>query len=125
MVISFGTKKSDKKILYKRINRQLVANFFTVEEFKTLSLRQGYKVIKLIAKYEGIKLSKTEIKEIVNFIQSDFTITKENITHTASLWSFVIDYLQETTTQERNEVTVEEQEFIKYYRFHKFDLLRL
>jgi len=65
-------KKIDKKTLSKRINRQLFGNFFTIEEFKNLTDREAYKVIKYISKIESIKLKRKEIKEIVQFIRTDF-----------------------------------------------------
>ena len=112
------------KVLTKRINRQLNAHFFTLEEFKELSDRRANKVIKLIAKIENIKLSKEEIKSITSFIKNSFN-TQEGINSTSLLWDFVVDAI-ETKEYQTNEFAYENDvNRIFNYRFNKFDLLRM
>ena len=122
----FRTRKQttlDVKVLEKRINRQLVANFFTIQEFKELTERQAYKVIKLISKIEGIALTKKEIKEVVLFIQSDFDV--QMIGGTIKLWDFVVNYITNKKEVEIKEFSFENQFELESYRKDRFDLLRM
>lgn len=119
----FGEKKLNKKVLTKRINRQLEKNFFTIEEFKTLTNRQAFKVIKLIARIERISLTRKEIKDIVSFIKNEFRKT-DDLQATSLLWGFVINHIEEIK-QEKFELQEETSSRIFNYRFGRFDLLRM
>lgn len=121
MFISSHELKLKNKVLSKRINRQLFANFFTIEEFKNLSNRKAYKVIKIISKIENIQLKRFEIKAIVNFIKSDFE-SKKDIQATSMLWNFVIDTIIEKANELNEYILESEKSFIKYFRFGKYDL---
>ena len=83
--------KSDIKTMRKRISWMLNSHMFSIDELKSLRPRKAKKVIKLIAKYEGIRLNRNEIKDILLFINSDFTTATETAT---KLWSFVTDYIR-------------------------------
>lgn len=125
MIFSFNYSNANKRILVKRINRQLVAHFFTIEEFKTLSNRKSFKVIKYISKIENIKLTKKEIKGIIFFIKNDFDFTT-NPSSAIKLWDFVIDYIEEKKIIKNDYLLFnEDRNIIRYFRFNKFDLLRI
>lgn len=122
----FGSKNKvtlDTKSLFKRVNRQLVANFFTIAEFKELSDRHAFKVIKLISKIENVKLTKSEIKEIVNFIKHDFDI--KTVESSIKLWDFVLEHIVEKMIERIKQITFEDQIEISNYRYEKYDLLRM
>lgn len=113
----------DQKSLRKRINRQLVANFFTIDEFKELTKRQSYKVIKLIAKIEKVSLTKKEVKDIVEFIHSDFEV--QNVEGTAKLWDFIVDHIADKQAMEIKNFEFQNQFELNNYRKDRFDLLRM
>lgn len=113
----------DQKSLRKRINRQLVANFFTIDEFKELTKRQSYKVIKLIAKIEKVSLTRKDVKDIVEFIHSDFEV--QNVEGTVKLWDFIIDHIVDKQTMEIKNFEFQNQFELNNYRKDRFDLLRM
>lgn len=122
----FGLKSKvtlDAKSLSKRINRQLVANFFTINEFKELSDKQAFKVIKLISNIENVKLTRSEIKEVVNFIKHDFDT--ESVESSTKLWDFVVEHVIEKMIERTQKMTFEDQIHINNYRYDKYDLLRM
>lgn len=122
----FGLKSKvtlDAKSLSKRINRQLVANFFTINEFKELSDKQAFKVIKLISNIENVKLTRSEIKEVVNFIKHDFDT--ESVESSTKLWDFVVEHVIEKMIERAAKIIFEDQIHINNYRYDKYDLLRM
>lgn len=122
----FGLKSKvtlDAKSLSKRINRQLVANFFTINEFKELSDKQAFKVIKLISNIENVKLTRSEIKEVVNFIKHDFDT--ESVESSTKLWDFVVEHVIEKMIERAPKIIFEDQIHINNYRYDKYDLLRM
>lgn len=122
----FGLKSKvtlDAKSLSKRINRQLVANFFTINEFKELSDKQAFKVIKLISNIENVKLTRSEIKEVVNFIKHDFDA--QSVESSTKLWDFVVEHVIEKTIECEQKMVFEDQIHINNYRYDKYDLLRM
>lgn len=120
----FNKLKADVKSLSKRINRQLVGNFFTIEEFKELSNRHAYKVIKTISKIENVKLSKSEIKSIVRFIRTDFENIEE-VNTAVKLWDFVVSLVEEKNVEIIEDISTENKYTPQTYRFGRFDLLRM
>lgn len=120
----FGTLKADFKSLSKRINRQLVGNFFTIEEFKQLTDRQAYRVIKTISKIEEVKLSRAEIKSIAQFIKSDFTNVEE-VNNVVKLWDFVVSLIEEKAEEKALNQATENIFEPQAYRLGRFDLLRM
>ena len=58
------------KDVIKRINYQLTSNFFSLKDFKLLSNFQSRRVIKLIAKQNKIKLTRSEIKQLIILIKN-------------------------------------------------------
>ena len=120
--MNISNNSISKKGLVKRINRQLVANFFTLEEFKELSVRKSIKVIKLISRINNIKLSKNEIKEIASFIRSDFSTN--SVKEVSKLWGFATLYIvRKTVSTIKHFIATLKIQFISYFRFNKFDLL--
>lgn len=111
------------KSLSKKINWQLVDNFFTLEEFRKLTDRQAYKVIKLIAKTNKVKLTKDEIKGVVSFIKNDFK-AEEKSQSINKLWSFA---LIEVQSKEKQTFKVFWNSLVNTitYRIGRFDLLRI
>ena len=111
------------KSLSKKINWQLVDNFFTLDEFKKLTDRQAYKVIKLIAKTNKVKLTRDEIKNVVSFIKNDFK-AEEKSQSINKLWSFA---LSEIKSKEKQSFKVFWISFVNTitYRIGRFDLLRI
>ena len=111
------------KSLSKKINWQLVDNFFTLDEFKKLTDRQAYKVIKLIAKTNKVKLTRDEIKNVVSFIKNDFK-AEEKSQSINKLWSFA---LSEIKSKEKQTFKVFWISFVNTitYRIGRFDLLRI
>ena len=111
------------KSLSKKINWQLVDNFFTLEDFRKLTDRQAYKVIKLIAKTNKVKLTKSEIKGVVSFIKNDFK-TEEKTQSIHKLWSFA---LIEVQSKEKQTFKVFWSSLVEAitYRIGRFDLLRI
>ena len=111
------------KSLSKKINWQLVDNFFTLDEFKKLTDRQAYKVIKLIAKTNKVKLTRDEIKNVVSFIKNDFK-AEEKSQSINKLWSFALSGIK---SKEKQTFKVFWISFVNTitYRIGRFDLLRI
>lgn len=63
------TKKISYLHILKKVNYKLTSNFFSLEEFSQLKFRRAYKVIKLIAKINNIKLNRHQLKSITKEIQ--------------------------------------------------------
>lgn len=68
----FKTSKKivSRKSLVRKVSSFLTSNFFTIEEFNSLSARESKKVVKYLAKIQGVKLSRTERVEVINFINN-------------------------------------------------------
>ena len=111
------------KSLSKKINWQLVDNFFTLDEFRRLTDRQAYKVIKLIAKTNKVKLTREEIKNVVSFIKNDFK-AEEKSQSIIKLWSFALSEIQSKEKQTFKVFWISLVNTITY-RIGRFDLLRI
>lgn len=111
------------KSLSKKINWQLVDNFFTLDEFRKLTDRQAYKVIKLIAKTNKVKLTREEIKNVVSFIKNDFK-AEEKSQSINKLWSFALSEIQSKEKQTFKVFWISLVNTITY-RIGRFDLLRI
>ena len=70
MFLSGKKIKQMRNSFNSKIQFLMTRNFFTVDEFKSLKFRKALKVIKLIAKAEGLKLNKNEAVELVSFIKA-------------------------------------------------------
>lgn len=112
-----------KRQLKKKINWQLVDNFFTLDEFKTLPDRKARKVIKLIARVNRTRLTRTEIKNIVAYLKADMSSKYESVS-IQKLWGFVIE---EAKLKDKQSFKINFESLVNFftYRIGKFDLLRI
>lgn len=116
-MLNSGKKtKQLKNSFFKRIQFLMTRNFFTIEEFQQLKYRKALKVIKLIAKAEGIKLSKLEAIELVEFISMNKT-TKISAS-VVKLFSFIAEMKEQLETRVVNSIV----RFIKFVFNFRVDM---
>lgn len=116
-MLNSGKKtKQLKNSIFKRIQFLMTRNFFTIEEFQQLKYRKALKVIKLIAKAEGIKLSKLEAIELVEFISMNKT-TKISAS-VVKLFSFIAEMKEQLETRVVNSIV----RFIKFVFNFRVDM---
>lgn len=107
--------------LRKKINWQLSGNFYTLKELQSFSLRRLRKILRLIAKVEGISLKRRELTALAWFIKSDFKSEKASA---EKLWAFVKDFIIDVKIKLVKKIVKTDQLLPFSYQAERFEIMR-